>query len=402
MQKEKLMPATGLNYSGISDSGIEPTPYHPEFWFGRWSLDFQAVCKDCGLIQNFHIVHSLFQYCLPVLDEWTRAQNEAKVNRYPCTNPRNAGRKPASTRLIFICLLVAFCSGLSILAFSKAVHEKGKVRAMVMALNGSECMNLPAYSTIQKYFSFLSHDGVFDQINLRLVPVCLDLFKVVSESDLMASQVGKSFLTDSSIQECGRANRTQKEHRAVKDRVFASEFGGIRSFNQECHMNEYATFTSKHGRTWYGVKLHALTEAVSRIITSYCCTPAHVHDVKAVVGLVANSPVPVPEVKGDSGYCGDSYKDELLAYDCILNVIERQVRGKPLSDEAKVRNRHCSKIRSRVEHTFSVFKNQLGFQVRAVSEPNIKGSIGMGVLAHNIRVLTQLKHSVPGFLLPHT
>ncbi len=80
-------------------------------------------------------------------------------------------------------------------------------------------------------------------------------------------------------------------------------------------------------------------------------TDASVHDSQEFVGLINEKD---HEVKADSGYVGEKYREEILTkYPQIeLHICEKSFRNKPLTDADKENNRAIAHTRARIEHIF--------------------------------------------------
>jgi IS5 family transposase len=111
---------------------------------------------------------------------------------------------------------------------------------------------------------------------------------------------------------------------------------------------------TQKGKQWYfGMKVHAGTDADSALVHTLTATPANVHDSQVLGELLHGAE---EEVIGDAGYA--SKETQALAEEVGLTwrVCERAGGGRALTARQKQRNRRISKIRAFVEHPFYVVK----------------------------------------------
>ena len=80
----------------------------------------------------------------------------------------------------------------------------------------------------------------------------------------------------------------------------------------------------------------------------------------------------------DSAYIGEPIDTMLKEKEIIPQIIERAVKGKPLTDEQKTNNHIKSKIRSLCEHVFGFITNSMGdFYIQSIGFLRAKGNVGL-------------------------
>jgi IS5 family transposase len=116
---------------------------------------------------------------------------------------------------------------------------------------------------------------------------------------------------------------------------------------------------TKKGNQWYfGMKAHFGLDRRSKVIHSVVATAANVHD-SAVLGDLLHGEE--RDVWGDQAYQGHSEVIEDKAPKA-RDRTNRRYRNRGVVNEAeRARNRHKSKVRSRVEHVIGVIKLKFGF-----------------------------------------
>lgn len=103
------------------------------------------------------------------------------------------------------------------------------------------------------------------------------------------------------------------------------------------------TWTKKHGRSYFGYKLHTKDDLSSGFIDAIEVTTASVHDNNVDLTKKGGR-----SVLGDRGYTAGGRG-------LCISMIKAQ-RGRPLTDEDKKLNKFLAKVRAPVEHPFAVIK----------------------------------------------
>lgn len=116
---------------------------------------------------------------------------------------------------------------------------------------------------------------------------------------------------------------------------------------------------TRKGQQWYfGMKLHIGVDSQSGLTHSAVVTAANVHDKHPLPDLLHGQE---RRVYGDSAYASQKSLIRSKAPQA-KDFTNQRIRRSGVVDEAlKARNRHKSRIRSRVEHVFGVVKRLWGF-----------------------------------------
>jgi len=116
---------------------------------------------------------------------------------------------------------------------------------------------------------------------------------------------------------------------------------------------------TRKGNQWYfGMKAHIGVDSQTKLIHSVAATPANVHDSQVLGDLLHGEET---RVWGDSAYTGQTKVIRERAPKAQDFTHEKGHRSRPLSDEAKARNRNKSRVRAKGEHPFLVLKRIFGF-----------------------------------------
>ena len=132
-----------------------------------------------------------------------------------------------------------------------------------------------------------------------------------------------------------------------------------------------------------------------KLIRRYHVNDAALHDSQAVDHLLMQGNTGAG-VWADAAYRSEQMEAKLKARKLTSHIHRKGKRGKPLTEQAKGRNRTKSSVRVRVEHVFGAQANDMGGTlVRTIGLARAKARIGMKNLACNIRRLGQLRRINP-------
>jgi IS5 family transposase len=161
------------------------------------------------------------------------------------------------------------------------------------------------------------------------------------------------------------------------------------------HKDVQARWTKKHGKSFFGYKLHANVDVRYKLIRRCKVTPANVDDGNTLPAVVDRANT-AAWLYGDRGYDYESNR-ELLARQGLRDGIARKARpGRPLGQRAQARNRAINRKRSRVEHVFAQLHHLGGKLVRAVTLARNELALALKCAVYNARRLVWLKaHAVP-------
>lgn len=117
-----------------------------------------------------------------------------------------------------------------------------------------------------------------------------------------------------------------------------------------------ASFTKKHGKTYFGYKMHIAVHNETKLITRSIVTPANEADStmlhKLIRKRITNS------LFADKGYASPVQEKVLESEGIQPMIMRKSYRNNPLSTENEERNRVLSKTRARVEHVNARIKNE--------------------------------------------
>jgi IS5 family transposase len=123
--------------------------------------------------------------------------------------------------------------------------------------------------------------------------------------------------------------------------------------------------TKKHGKPYFGMKIHIGTDSVNGLIHSVETTSANEHDITKAEELLHGDE---EAVYGDAGYIGLDHREEMkdrteLRYEINLrkSMVDKMPEG-PYKEQVQEEEREKSRVRARVEWPFHVMKNLFGYR----------------------------------------
>lgn len=148
-------------------------------------------------------------------------------------------------------------------------------------------------------------------------------------------------------------------------------------------VNPDAGFTKKHGRTYFGYKLHVSVDGGSDLIRALETSSADLHDGEAFGAFVIGDE---GKVYGDKAYGSQKNRDFLSRMRIADALMYKAVRNKPLKPWQKWFNKAVSTVRSGVERVFGTGKTGYGLgKTRYFSAARVAGDCHAFAIAYNLR-----------------
>lgn len=239
----------------------------------------------------------------------------------------DVGRKPFDMEVMFKVVLLQQWFGLSDAETEELLYDRQSFQEFVGI---SAETDIPDETTICRFRKTLQDHDV-DQTFFKEVGKQLRQHGV---------QVAQGKIVDATISEVSKG-RKKEDGTSTRD--------------------EEASFTKKNGRTYHGYKGHMSTDTKGKYIQACYTSTAKDHDSKHVDQVLDGTE---ESFFADSAYINKEKKREFRKEGKLYAVIERSVRGRPLSSSQKKRNRKLSSVRCRGEHPFAEIKIRMNFKLR--------------------------------------
>lgn len=155
------------------------------------------------------------------------------------------------------------------------------------------------------------------------------------------------------------------------------------------HTDRDARWTKKHGKSFYGYKVHAGVDARWKLIRRIEVTPANVDDGKTL-GAVLDPANTRGRLLADRGYDSAANRALLKAHGLGDGIARKVKPGQRSRKRLDARNRTINKTRARVEHVFAGLEQLGGKLVRAMTLARNELAIMLKCVAYNARRLAWL------------
>lgn len=160
------------------------------------------------------------------------------------------------------------------------------------------------------------------------------------------------------------------------------------------HTDRDARWTKKHGKSYYGYKVHANSDARYKLIRKIKVTPANVDDGQTLKDVldVHNTG---KRVLGDRGYDSQSNRDLLQDKQLRDGIGRRAKAAQRRRQRLDARNKAINRIRARGEHVFAGLHQLGGKVVRGMTLVSNELAITLKCVAYNVKRLVWLAKNEP-------
>lgn len=245
--------------------------------------------------------------------------------------------------------------------------------------------------SFQRFIGIKSIKGIPDEntiwlfreqlMNAGLVDKLFNLFKERLETAGFIANEGK--IIDASIVDAPKQRNSRQENEKIKKGEENEEWNN--NPHKSRQKDTDASWTKKHGKTFYGYKDHIKVDSKSKLIHEYQVGTASEHDSQVIEELIN-----VEEDKGqplwaDSAYRGETIEEKLKSLEIKSQIHEKATKKNPLTLNQKKNNTEKSKTRSRVEHIFGyMHQNMGGLKIRTIGISRAACQVGMINLVYNM------------------
>lgn len=163
------------------------------------------------------------------------------------------------------------------------------------------------------------------------------------------------------------------------------------------HTDRQARWTKKHGKSFYGYKLHANSDARYKLIRKVKVTAANVDDGQTLAEVLERGNTG-SRVLADRGYDAQANRELLERHKLKDGIARRAKPGQDKRQRLDARNKTINRVRARGEHVFAGLEQLGGKWVRALSLARNELAILLKCAAYNARRLVWLvaNDPVPG------
>jgi IS5 family transposase len=160
------------------------------------------------------------------------------------------------------------------------------------------------------------------------------------------------------------------------------------------HTDRDARWTKKHGKSFYGYKLHANADARYKLIRRVKVTAANIDDGQTLKDVLGTSNTR-GRLLADRGYDAQANRDLLQAGQIKDGIARRAKPGQDKRQRLDARNKAINRIRARGEHVFAGLEQLGGKCVRALTLARNELAILIKCAAYNAKRLVWLMGNDP-------
>jgi IS5 family transposase len=191
-------------------------------------------------------------------------------------------------------------------------------------------------------------------------------------------KIKKGHIQDATFIESDLGKKRHSKEKKAKKEGKSIEY----TEKQLSHIDTDSSFSIKSGQVHHGYKLSVKMDVDHELIREFETVTASQHD--ATIEQINGNDIAAYR---DKGYFGTSVPKNVEDF-----TMDRAVRGRPLTEQQKERNRQISKIRAPGERPFSVVKtvfNRFKTGYKRIGRVNIQSM--MSCFAYNLYQLFTLK-----------
>ena len=264
------------------------------------------------------------------------------------------GRPPLDAVQMFKILIIAKFHDYADDRMEFAMHDSLSIQKFLGFDQNDE---MPDSKTIWSFRNRLAQNGAFDALFQKL----LNLIKAAG------FEAKEGQVVDATIIETRRPT-SREDDEEIKE-------------NAKRQIDEDATFTKKHGKTYHGYKGHIRIDAQNKFVQVVKVTTASTHD--SQVDLIDT--VSKQDFYGDSAYKSAEMDERLVKLGIANHISYRAYRNKPLTKEQKAINKENSSVRAKVEHTFGNIKRRAKkCDIRCIGMVRATLDIGLKFFIYNM------------------
>lgn len=155
------------------------------------------------------------------------------------------------------------------------------------------------------------------------------------------------------------------------------------------HTDRDARWTKKHGKSFYGYKVHSNVDARWKLIRRIKVTAANVDDGQTLQAVLDTTNTR-SRLLADRGYDAQANRELLARHQLRDGIARRAKPGQEARQRLDARNRTINKTRARVEHVFAGLEQLGGKVVRAMTLARNELAITLKCVAYNAKRLVWL------------
>ena len=302
---------------------------------------------------------------------------EALAASIDATAPRpsraKGGRPPYPTVLMVKILVLQQLYNLADDALEYQLLDR---RSLLQFLDLTESSSIPNVKTIWLFRDRLAQAGagtlVFEQVQQQL-----------QQHGYMA-RCGQ--IIDASLVQAPVQRNKREEADTVKEGTMPLGWKPHKRAQKDVD----ARWTKKHGKSYFGYKLHASVDKRYKLLRKMAVTHAAVADTTVFESLLDRTNTS-RDVFADRGYPTTERETTLKEAGWRVHIQRKGSATKGISEAQKKRNRRIARPRARVEHVFGALAQMGGKLVRCTGIVRVTFALHLKAASYNLKRLVFLK-----------
>ncbi|MEK8028650.1 IS5 family transposase [Pseudaquabacterium rugosum] len=346
---------------------IKPSAFFPEEAPDDLFLVRQRKAKLEGYVQSLAAMDELIDF----------GAMAAAVDR-ACPRPDRSkgGRPPYATEVL---VRMVFLQGLYNLSDEQCEHQVLDRLSFQRFCRLDGALHIPDARTLWSFRQRLAHGGLGAQAIFETLSQQLQRHGYIPRGgQIVDASIVQAPITQATTQERKTLNKGEDPAGWSKKRL--------------AHTDQDARWTQKHGKSYYGYKLHGNVDARYKLIRRIAITAANADDGHQLPKVLQTANTR-GRLWADRAYDSEANRQALRQHGLCDGIARRARPGQTAKVRLKQRNKTISRTRARVEHVFAALHQQGGKCVRAMSLARNALSITLACVAYNARRLAWLVKS---------
>ncbi len=199
-------------------------------------------------------------------------------------------------------------------------------------------------------------------------------------------------IVDASLVPVPRQHVTEKERELLKEQAMPMDWKPA----QRRQKDTEATWTKKHGKSYFGYKVSVSTDRRYKLIRKVKVSTASENDTLHLEDVLDHANTG-RDLYGDKGYVDGEREQRLKAQGWRVHIQRKAKTGQPLSAGQAPRNTRMARVRARVEHVFAALEQMGGKRLRCIGLDRATFPLTGKAAVYNLHRLCCLKTLRPGW-----
>ncbi|NYG31652.1 IS5 family transposase [Sphaerotilus montanus] len=345
----------------------KPSSFFPEEAADDLFVVQQRKAKLEGYVQTLAAMDELIDFA---------AMAAAVDKACPRADRSKGGRPPYPTEAL---VRMVFLQGLYNLSDEQCEHQVLDRMSFQRFCRLDGALNIPDARTLWNFRQRLAEGGLGGRAIFEALSQQLQRHGFIPRGgQIVDASIVQAPITQANARERDALNKGEAPEGWSKKRL--------------AHTDRDARWTQKHGKSYYGYKLHGNVDARYKLIRQMKITAANADDGQQLPDVlqVANTR---KRLLADRGYDSAANRQTLQQHGLADGIARRAKPGQTAKVRLKQRNKTINRTRARVEHVFAALSQQGGKCVRAMTLARNALAITLQCAAYNARRLVWLVKS---------